>query len=452
MNVLLIQDGPHWFIGQRTNIGASLDKIDDCADLSPEELADLIVGQLGKLGIDRSNIVLGLASNSCLPAAVVLEHSSGARDRTVLKYTLEESLPLSAEDMEADFQFMGSSGLGVAVDAAALAPLVRELEQRGVAVQSITTTALLAVQSCIGESSRHGATVILWQDENTVELVLVERSIPRGWVSVPADAESLVRELQVLVLSLGKPLEAVALSLADGLFEAAAEVLPVRRSARKEQLSLKEAASFVAADVASGRLTPWFELRRGQLGTDDPRRPVRGVLRFLSLAAATFLICVSVALIVRTGRFREQTLSLQEEQARIYQQAFPNERVPAGPRSRLESEVAKLAGRTGQGEPLPSTVSTLRLLRDFLAALPKDLRYRVVDFRIEQGRLSLEMEVRSHTDADVIASALRTRGFTVEPPRSEQLPQRGVAIRLTAIARQAEKSPVQQVGKSSQGT
>ena len=113
----------------------------------------------------------------------------------------------------------------------------------------------------------------------------------------------------------------------------------------------------------------------------------------------------------------------------------------AGIRSRLESEVAKLAGSRGQGEEIPVAVPTLRLLKDFLVSLPKDMRYRIVDLRIEQDRLSLEMEVRSHSDADVIASALRKQGFVVDQPRSEQLPLQGVVVRLSAIAQQAKKRP-----------
>jgi len=438
MGVLVMQGGSDWWVFKQRKNGAILERIENAAQLTPEQLAKSIADCLIKLSITRPRVILGLASETCLPAAMMLEHPSGSRDRTVLTYALEESLPLAAEEMEADFQFSGSSGLGVAVHTVGLAPLVRELEQRGIVVQSITATALLAAQRYTQEVARKGATLVLWQEAERVEMVLVERSVPRKWISIPAEPSSLIRELQFAILGLGQSVEVVSQTLAEELVTAAESVLPVCQCV--EPSPLREAAALAAADVLSGRLTPWFEFRRGKLGPDDPRRPIRGVLRFVAFTAATFLVCVSIALLVRAGRFREHTISLQEEQVKIYQQAFPNERLPAGIRSRLESEVAKLAGSTGQGEQLPAVIPTLRLLRDFLLALPKEMRYRVVDLRIEHSRLSLEIEVRSHSDADVIASALRARGFVVDQPRSEQLPQQGVAVRLSATAKQAEKS------------
>lgn len=439
MGSLVIQGRCDWFIGHRTSGDATLETIEDAGRFAPEELAESLVQRLSKTDPGRLNVVIGLDSNACLPAVMTLEHASAARDRTALAYSLEESLPLAAEEMEADYQFVGVNGLGIAVSAAALAPLVQDLEQRGVIVHSITSTALLAVQVKAGNIGQKGPAILLWEDSERVEVVLLERAVPRRWISVPADAASLTRELQALVLELGKPVEVISMRLPEPLLAAAEQILPVRGI--DEPVSMREAATIAAADVLAGRLTPWFEFRRGKLGADDPRRPIRGVLRLLGFTAAVFLVCLTVALLSRASRFRQQTLSLQEEQAKVFQQAFPNERLPAGIRSRLESEVAKLAGSRGQGEEIPVAVPTLRLLKDFLVSLPKDMRYRIVDLRIEQDRLSLEMEVRSHSDADVIASALRKQGFVVDQPRSEQLPLQGVVVRLSAIAQQAKKRP-----------
>src|SRR5207248_1647357 len=63
-------------------------------------------------------------------------------------------------------------------------------------------------------------------------------------------------------------------------------------------------------------------------------------------------------------------------------------------------------------------------LRDLITHLPpdKDLRYRVLEVRLDQGRFTLEGQAAAHGDADSIVASLRRGGaFTVEPPRTEQL-------------------------------
>ena len=63
-------------------------------------------------------------------------------------------------------------------------------------------------------------------------------------------------------------------------------------------------------------------------------------------------------------------------------------------------------------------------LRDLLTRLPADVRYRVLEIRLDQGRFTLEGQVNSHGDADAIAAGLREggkgRAFSVELPRTEQ--------------------------------
>ena len=63
-------------------------------------------------------------------------------------------------------------------------------------------------------------------------------------------------------------------------------------------------------------------------------------------------------------------------------------------------------------------------LRDLLMHLPAgdELRYRVLELRLDQNRFTLEGQAAAHGDADSIVTALRQGGtFSVEPPRTEQL-------------------------------
>ena len=60
-------------------------------------------------------------------------------------------------------------------------------------------------------------------------------------------------------------------------------------------------------------------------------------------------------------------------------------------------------------------------LRDLLAGLPADLRFRVLEVRLDGSSFALDGQVRSHGDADAIAASLRAGGFWVDPPSTEQL-------------------------------
>jgi hypothetical protein len=76
----------------------------------------------------------------------------------------------------------------------------------------------------------------------------------------------------------------------------------------------------------------------------------------------------------------------------------------------------------------------LVVLRDLLAGLPAGLRYRLLEARLDGGRFTLEGQVNAHGDADTIAGALRAqRGLTVEPPRTEQLPESATGEKAVAF-------------------
>jgi hypothetical protein len=107
--------------------------------------------------------------------------------------------------------------------------------------------------------------------------------------------------------------------------------------------------------------------------------------------------------------------------------------VPADVRSRLDSEVRALRGLAG-GDPSarPPDAPGLVALRDLLAGLPADVRFRVLEARLDGAKFTLEGQANTHGDADAIATALRQGGpdgngrrFVVDPPRTEQLPAAG---------------------------
>jgi hypothetical protein len=81
-----------------------------------------------------------------------------------------------------------------------------------------------------------------------------------------------------------------------------------------------------------------------------------------------------------------------------------------------------------------------------LAALPTDVRFRLLEIRFDEEQAYLAGEVRRHGDVDRLASALRAHGFEVASPRTEQLAEEGVGFALSLVAtpipaRDVQESP-----------
>ena len=73
-------------------------------------------------------VVVSVPSTWCYAASV---GTAGLRDRKrsdALKYVLEEKLPISAEDFEADFAAHGETALGVAIETRRIAELLEALD------------------------------------------------------------------------------------------------------------------------------------------------------------------------------------------------------------------------------------------------------------------------------------------------------------------------------------
>jgi hypothetical protein len=81
----------------------------------------------------------------------------------------------------------------------------------------------------------------------------------------------------------------------------------------------------------------------------------------------------------------------------------------------------------------------MALLHSLLGALPKNLRYRAVEVRLERETLYLDGQSRSHGDAEAIATALGSNTpFQVDPPKSVQRPEGGVNFTINGRLRDAK--------------
>jgi hypothetical protein len=161
-------------------------------------------------------------------------------------------------------------------------------------------------------------------------------------------------------------------------------------------------------------------------------RRVQAPLVFALCALAVMLLCSAAALAWRTTQYHRLIEAAQDQQRQLYCRLYPAQSVPLNVLGRLRAEHRRAQALAGlEVLPVDRGPSALMLLCRCLAALPAELRFRVDELRIEEGRMYLEGEVRSHGDAEVLASALRQRGgVDVDAPRSEQRGERTVAFTL----------------------
>ena len=428
--VFLLQTSSGWQITVAGGGDGTFDRLECEVHAEPDALAQSAEAYASERDLANRNIVIGVCSQSALTASFVASPED-QRNRSALKYELESFLPFAAEEFVADYVASGDRVLGVCVQIETWLPFVIELESRGWRVQSIVPVALMALQSYLTQATNNASEWILWHDEGCFELFECRDRVARRWVHWNKDPRAVARQLTVELLHQQKPLRCELINAEDGFTERITCV----EFQRVETETLSNHALQSATSVLEGSASPLVELRREELAAGDPHRAVRGSLRLLFTAAAVFLVALTSALWIKCLRVNQELAELQQRQVAAFQQAFPRSRVPAAVLSRLRSEHAKLVGARSGKTDVELPVSALHVLFELLGALPEDQRYRFRELRIEDGRVDVDLELRSHNDANLLVSSFESRGFSVSAPASVQEGQRTVASRIFADIR-----------------
>jgi hypothetical protein len=358
--------------------------------------------------------------------------SADIRDRSDLAYDLEEKLPLSLEDFVADFTIVGrhsKSTLGVAVAIDDLTSLIRELEQAGVIVQSISPVSLLALQHFLDDPSE--SDMVIWKNGPYIETFTIRARQPIEWRVFPAVPIVLMRHMRIATMAWSETRQIKCCQLPNEFTDQFTS-LPNSSVDSSSEIEIASAASTTCQKVLTGRIVPWIELRRDSLAPSDPYRHMRG-----SISSAMFIIAASLAIVFASLSMRAQqygrfSRNHQQRKEALFEQIFQGQTIPAGIQSRLASEKTKLAAIAGQSSDVPERPSALLMIHQLLSALPNDTELRLDEILLDEGNLFLNGQANSHSDAARIAAALKNGGFDVEPPRSEQLSNHAVTVRINA--------------------
>lgn len=411
--------------------------------------ASAVKEALAALGHDGGGICLGVPSAHVMAAQVPTDDLPRKGRRSLLLYRLEEHLPMDAEEITADFlPAAGGRSLGIAIETAGVAPLIGALTEAGIEVEAISPTALLALWQLV-EESEVAADFYLLAFEDHTDIFRMMDGQPVAWYVTSPETAAVCQAMHVDLLA--RPIAPASGSavLAGALTEGQAQAIAADTGIackRVEGKPLIAEAAVAAQALVAGTGAGWINLRRDALAPAERLRRLRRPLQAAAALAMLLMVATCIAAWVRVVRYEAEASRLTDQQRAVFARLYPNVRVPPGIRRWMESEASRLAGLSGAAGALPEQPSALETLRRAAGGFPKDLRFRLVDIRVEPGEILLEGQARSHADAETVAKGIASGGFVMESPRTENLVRGGVAFTLAgkpaAANAAATKPPV----------
>ena len=430
---LIVQRTDDWFIV----VGSEVDTVSQ--SVTDEELVTCVNLMIKIAGLQNPRCILAPASRNCFFTALSVGNEFDLRDRDALSYQLEDHLPLDAESMVADFvvipEVTAESGrlrgqvdtsensLGnvakesapnfvsaVAIEANRWKKLAESLEASGIEVRSIIPSAILATRSlCESEKLTELVEIILC-DDGRADLLTLGNNTILAWKHLDLDANTLQRHKL-----LDSPPTDVTLVVAtdtstQGLID------EVYGKTEHHDATLEIHWTRGAEISLSKQTSRWFDLRRDQLSPSDPLRPIAPQLRWVAISTAACLLTMIWGGWWRTQRINVEIQRIQSAQQTAFKQTFPGVKVPAALMRRVRSEHARIMGSLGTSTEVEIPRSGPKVLRDLLRGLPDDVRFRITRLSILNGRVDLDLQVRSPVDAGALATSLSESGFEVEPP------------------------------------
>ena len=383
--------------------------------------------------VDARTVLIALPSADCLTTSIDTHGLPHRHRREAMLYRMEEGLPLPVEEVTADFVTHNGRALGVCTQTVFVTGLIGAFEQAGCRVAAVVPAAMLVCSGSIparnaggnGDANRFG---LLWQSDETVELVFTTENVPTEWYTLPADA----RDIRLVL-------------------ETRADAAPTRLTARvsdsvlvdslRDRVEIDfercgpdtfyEAATLAGDAIARGRERAVVDLQPGaaELAGGDPRlrRPIVAAV----MAVMLFLVVTACALLWRAEQYHRLAIHHDAERLAIFQRIFPGQPVPVGIRSRLAS-VEQSMHRPGAGE----RGSAVMVIQQVLSHLPAELRFRIDQMEFTPNHLTLQGEAPSHTDAEALANALRNaRELEIEEPQTRQVNAETIGFTLAGATR-----------------
>lgn len=406
-----------------------------CGEFDVDRIAEAIEEIVREASPVAESVILVLPLSWCFSQVMEsLSHKGEA-----LAFAFESHLPLPLEELTCAFVPLTTGHtLALAVPTESTQQLLSAIESRQIEVTSLLVdVALLASQ---GQRPRSTGFLIL--DERSVRFVFLGSAgdpPQAGFWGVIQDAgyytsidQSLARrrlkgfdEWTILCVSREKSVDTLDPLLNDIEWKeretGADAVVRIARSA---------CSASTVADLRSGALTAaghWNEQWR--------------LARQVILLAAACLVIAFVGFRARHQATMAEIERVQTAQTTTYRDLF-GQQVPAqGAPMRLASERIRLEALTRKQSASPDRrPAPLRILREFAASVPADVRITLHEARVDEKQLTLRGLTAEHRDAERITESLhRLASLEVRPPRTRRLDSGGVEFSITAQLAGASK-------------
>lgn len=429
-----------WWAARVDGVAVEVRQVEGPTAPSPAEpdVYQLLAAALAELGYQGESVCLGLPSYIVHAARIDCTGLPRRNRYAPMLYRLEEELPVDAESLTADF-LPPSSGksLGLAVRTAVVRALLADLTAVGVEVLTVSATSLLALQDWCRRQSAQPDFVMVGGTEH-VDLFRLQDGRPASWDVVAGPAAELVRAMNVDLLSHpqeGDQEDSPSVALLgpfDSDVVGALEAEFPEADVIRDEGSVFEAAARAAARALTDETPAWADFRRGELAPPGLWRRSASLVGSAVVLGLLLLTVLPGLLYWRSMRYADLTWQCRQKEALEYRRLFPNRPLPpAGAvKSRLASDLARLAGVSGAGFQIPERANALETLRRVVANLPAPVRLQVTELRIGPDDVVIEGQTRDHADAQIIARSLSRGALVLDPPRTERLARGGVAFTL----------------------
>ena len=402
---------------------------DDVRTLPGASEPDVIVATVKELlanskGV-HSGCIIAPASTSCFFCYLSLPPEIDTRDRRSLIYELENHLPIDAESMAADFSMLpagdhedprlhGRSVSAVAVEVDDWKPLANKLESADIPVTHIIPSAILAMASVHEKHAFVGVSSLMLCHGDHADLITLADDRISSWKYGKIQATSLERHKS---LDLPESIQTLVVDCTEAQASLIRDKIgPVQIAPDSFVTHCLEGAHTVLSKPAS---IP-FNLRRDDLASEDPLRPINRQLSWLAFAVAACLLAMIFGSWWRTTRLEKRISDNLRAQSAAFKQSFPDTRVPASLLRRVRSEHSRIMGSRNATQQIEAPNSATAVMFGLLASLPSDIRVRISSIDIRNGDLDLTFQVQHFVEAGIVAEALSQGGFDVSQPATAQ--------------------------------
>ncbi|MAI33747.1 MAG: hypothetical protein L7W43_11800 [Rubripirellula sp.] len=416
---LIIQDKHEWRIHVADDF-RTLPKATDNA-----EIVAAVKELRKKSNFVNTGCIIAPASDSCFFSRLNLPSELDTRDRPSLIYELENHLPIDAESMSADFAALpsavaqdqsprGASVSAIAIEVHEWKPLTDSLEAANIPVTNIIPSAALAITSLHEKHAFVGTNSLLLCHGDHADLITLADDCIFSWKYFKLEAASLKRHKN---LDLAKSKQTLVVDCPE------AQVALIRDNAGAIQLDSDSLISHYLQGANTALSKPssnLFNLRRDDLASEDPLRPISRQLSWLAFAVATCLATMIFGSWWRATRIESRIAKNLLAQSEAFEESFPDTRVPASLLRRVRSEHSRIMGSRNATKQIEAPNSATEVMRVLLASLPTATRMRISSIDIRNGDLNLTFQVQHFVDAGVVAEALSQGGFDVSQPATTQ--------------------------------